>query len=166
MKPKPATPALKEQFAKAKVLIEQKQYDKARALLITIDHPTANTWLAKLDVIAPAQAASPAAGRVKAKTGKLRLFRNVWGVLTLMSLGWICYGLMVSSQAYTEVATETTSEAGQAGAAIGASMGMGIFICIGLPFLLLFLILYSRAGSAIRREEMHVEMMAAVQEKK
>ena len=42
MKPKPA---LKDQFAQAKAFINLEQYDKARAILKTIDHPTATKWL-------------------------------------------------------------------------------------------------------------------------
>lgn len=44
---------IKEKFAKAKAFITVEQYDKARAILKTIDHPTAQKWLEKLDVIAP-----------------------------------------------------------------------------------------------------------------
>lgn len=56
MKPKnsdASSAALKDKFAKAKAFINLEQYDKARAILKTIDHPTATKWLAQLDVIAP-----------------------------------------------------------------------------------------------------------------
>lgn len=43
----------KAKFDAAKQLIQKKQYDQARALLETVDHPTATKWLAKLDEIAP-----------------------------------------------------------------------------------------------------------------
>ncbi len=43
----------KARFAAAKELIDEKKYDEARALLKTIDHPTAREWEAKLDKIAP-----------------------------------------------------------------------------------------------------------------
>lgn len=43
----------KAKFEAAKELINEKQYDQARAILLTIDHPTAQKWLEKLDQIAP-----------------------------------------------------------------------------------------------------------------
>lgn len=43
----------KAKFDAARQLIQEKKYDQARALLETIDHPTAIKWLAKLDEIAP-----------------------------------------------------------------------------------------------------------------
>ncbi len=39
----------KAKFERAKELIREKEYGKARALLKTIDHPTAKDWIAKLD---------------------------------------------------------------------------------------------------------------------
>lgn len=48
-------------LSKARTLIEAKRYEDARALLITVDHPTAEKWLAKLNqIIASAQ--TPAVG--------------------------------------------------------------------------------------------------------
>lgn len=43
----------KAKFAAAKELIDEKQYDSARAILKTIDHPAAREWEKKLDTIAP-----------------------------------------------------------------------------------------------------------------
>lgn len=40
---------IKAQFDKARVLIEQKRYDDARAVLTRIDHPKAADWLVMLD---------------------------------------------------------------------------------------------------------------------
>lgn len=45
------------ELAKAKKLIQAKRYDDAKALLITIDHPTADKWLAKLNSLPAGQAA-------------------------------------------------------------------------------------------------------------
>ena len=39
----------KQKFDAAKALIDRKQYHEARAMLQTIDHPTARAWEAKLD---------------------------------------------------------------------------------------------------------------------
>jgi hypothetical protein len=38
-----------EQMQKAKTFIQQKRYDDARAILITIDHPKAELWLNRLN---------------------------------------------------------------------------------------------------------------------
>lgn len=43
----------KAKFVAAKELIDEKKYDEARAILKTIDHPTAREWEIKLDKIAP-----------------------------------------------------------------------------------------------------------------
>lgn len=40
-------------FEAARELIQEKCYDEARAILLTIDHPKADDWLTKLDEIAP-----------------------------------------------------------------------------------------------------------------
>jgi hypothetical protein len=46
----------KTKMLEAKSLIQQKQYDEARTILETINHPTAEQWLAKLDAMeAPRQ---------------------------------------------------------------------------------------------------------------
>ena len=42
-----------EQLTAARDLIKAKQYQQARQVLKGVDHPTARTWLAKLDEIAP-----------------------------------------------------------------------------------------------------------------
>jgi len=44
---------IKDQMLVAKSLIQQKRYDEARAILNTIQHPTAQKWLAKLEQIHP-----------------------------------------------------------------------------------------------------------------
>src|SRR5262245_30993554 len=42
---------LKEQFEEAKALIQAKKYGEARSLLETINHPRAQEWLQKLEVM-------------------------------------------------------------------------------------------------------------------
>jgi hypothetical protein len=37
-----------QELLRAKKLIQAKRYEDAKALLITIDHPTADKWLAKV----------------------------------------------------------------------------------------------------------------------
>ncbi len=43
----------KDEFLKAKDLIQQQRYDEARDILKSLSHPTAAKWLEKLDEIAP-----------------------------------------------------------------------------------------------------------------
>src|SRR6266540_2030811 len=109
----------KAKFAAAKELIQEKQYDEARRILATVDHPTAREWEKKLDRIAPTAVVPPAPPPAEPyqfptwqpsymqpdTTRGLRIWHNAWGVLVLLSFGWICYGLYVSSTAYGQVAT-------------------------------------------------------------
>lgn len=168
----------KAKFAAAKELIDEKQFDEARAILKTIDHPTAREWEAKLNRIAPAAPKSfmevqaeprrvihdrmPTYEPVVAQVGMQRVWRNIWGILTILSMGWMCYGVYASTVAYSEVAGKTASEAGKGGAAIGASIGLTGFICVGAPFFILFVVLYWRNGVAIKRAQEHAEMMNAL----
>ena len=43
--------SIKEQMLQARELIRAKQYDQARAILVTVDHPKAREWLARIDQI-------------------------------------------------------------------------------------------------------------------
>lgn len=43
--------AIERELSQAKQLIQAKRYEDAKALLITIDHPTAEKWLSKLNSI-------------------------------------------------------------------------------------------------------------------
>lgn len=95
----------------------------------------------------------------------LKRWRTIWGILTLLSLAFICYGLVVSANAFTETTARNDSDAYAAGAAIGAGAGSMVFVvCGGIPFLL-FLVFYLRAGGAIRSERQHQEMMEALKNK-
>lgn len=97
--------------------------------------------------------------QIRRRQRQLRLWRNIWGVLVLLSLGWVCYGFSASGQAYTNTVEGSTSTAYQGGAAIGAGLGITFFICSALPFLLLFGFLYMRAGSNLRSEIQHEETL-------
>lgn len=159
----------KAKFDAAKELINEKKYDEARGILKTIDHPTAREWESKLNRIAPVKAAPPvpiirdSIQTYEPNVRMQRFWRTIWGILTLLSMGWLCYGVYASTMAYNEVASKTTSEAGKGGAAIGASIGLTGFMCIGVPLFILFAVLYWRNGVAIRRAYEHAEMMNALQ---
>jgi dolichol kinase len=46
---------IKQQMLEARQLIANKRYDEARAILVQVDHPTAEKWLTKLNYVAPVQ---------------------------------------------------------------------------------------------------------------
>lgn len=106
--------------------------------------------------------------------GATRIWRNVWGVLALLSLGWICYGFTATGAAVSNVVgtpvpksagsdAQTAQAATAVGATIGGGLGIAFYACSGgVPFLL-FLFAYSRAGAAIRQGLQHQEMMEAIQ---
>lgn len=48
-----------QDLLRAKRLIQAKHYEDAKALLVTIDHPTADKWLQRLQVISTAPTVAP-----------------------------------------------------------------------------------------------------------
>lgn len=60
----------KAKMEAARELIREKQYPQARALLKTIDHPTARKWLDQLDGIAPEASDLPQAAPQKRPTSR------------------------------------------------------------------------------------------------
>jgi hypothetical protein len=157
----------------ARELIEEKKYLEARAILITIKNdPTAARWIARIDDIrakydakhAPPQPTYVEPVRSEG-TGTASFFRIVWGILTLLSIGWMCYGLTVTATVTNnqlETAQARSSEAYQAGTMLGASAGLSFFVCSGLPFLLVFGLLYWRNGVAIREAKRHEQTIEAM----
>ncbi len=161
----------KAKFAAAKELINEKRYIEAYDILKTIDHPVAREWEEKLFKLAPflnkpatfaTAAPSDDQIEIKPQIGMQRFWRTVWGILTLLSIGWMCYGVVASSNAYGQVVSNSTNESYQAGAAIGASLGLTFYLCSGAPFFLLFLVLYWRNGVAITRAKQHTETISAL----
>lgn len=103
-----------------------------------------------------------------------RTFRWIWGILFLLSIVWICYGLTATGAAVNQVISVTPSPragatanptmvaAGTAlGAVVGGGLGVTVFLCTGLPLALLFGFLYWRNGVAIRKAREHVEIVNA-----
>lgn len=157
----------------AKELIEEKKYFEARAILVTIqNNPTATRWIAKIDEIrAKEDAKHPppqpvyAAPAPTSGTGTAHFFRIVWGILTLVSIAWMCYGLTITATVTNdqlETISGRNADAQQAGTLLGASAGLSFFICSGLPFLLAFGLLYWRNGVAIREEKRHEQTIIAM----
>ncbi len=75
----------KIKFDAARELIQEKQYDAARAVLRTFDHPQATIWLAKLDQIAPeADLAAPPA---KPRSPLMPLALGVLSIAVVILIG-------------------------------------------------------------------------------
>ena len=174
---------------------EKKYIEARALLLTMPDDPIAQRWLSQLDErirqsgsIQPSQPAPqrnytvipPAPPTIRRSedyefeptplapvenTGMAGCFRIGWGILTLLALGWIAYGVIASlgatgSQLNT---AEAQASAGyQAGTLIGGGIGLSIFLCTGLPLLLVFGILYWRNGVAIRETKKHNQMVDAM----
>ncbi len=81
------TPA--DQMRKAKQLIQQKRYEDARALLITIDHPKAEVWLNRLNQISNAAPLTQTAASTTDKSFTGKLFLTI-----LLLLFWIFPGII------------------------------------------------------------------------
>lgn len=94
-----------------------------------------------------------------------KVFRWVWGILTLLACGWVSLGLMsVVNVADKQLgsAQAQASAAYQAGTMIGGGISTALFLCTGVPALLLFGFLYWRNGVAIRESKRHEETIAAM----
>lgn len=93
------------------------------------------------------------------------VFRWVWGILSLLSCGWLVIGLTVLSSA-------TDKQMASAQAQQSAAYGLGtlaaaggstlVVLCTGVPALLLFAFLFWRNGVAIRESKRHEETIAAM----
>jgi hypothetical protein len=82
----------KNKMLQAKELINQKRYDEARKILVTIDHPAAYRWLDNLDVIAPPGTKSPPAmparkGSKSAGSGGGKVLLLIGGIMLVIVLG-------------------------------------------------------------------------------
>lgn len=90
----------------AKLLIQAKQYDDARKLLESIDHPTAIKWLAKLDEIAPKKSEKRTTGNlvVPAITGFI-------GLAVGLVIGALTFGANNGTVSTTVPMNEITNQA-------------------------------------------------------
>lgn len=90
-------------------------------------------------------------------------FRGLWGILVLLSIGWMCVGFSVTSQSAQEVDAEYNDAQSEAasdlGVGVGASISLIFFVCTGLPAFLLSSVLYWRNGVKIREDKRHREQM-------
>jgi hypothetical protein len=77
----------KAKFDAARELIAEKRYDEARAILNTINHPTAKEWLTKLDKLSPLVSPSQ---QLQASTVRKR--RSPWWMVIIV---FACLGITV-----------------------------------------------------------------------
>lgn len=173
-------------FQKAAALIKAKRYDEARTLLKQIGTPQAKEWYQKLAAKERREAAEgvvpPTVKPVRAKIGMKRVFVWVWGILALLSCGWMVYGLMATQTMVNTLSSEPvpTSEyiasmdptmqalsttmnqaATGLGVGLGASVGIAFFLCTGIPVFLLSLLFYLVTSGRIRKEQQHAEILNA-----
>jgi len=102
----------KAKFAAAKELIDEKKYDQARAILMTIDHPTAAKWLEKLDQISPVTKSSPIAANIKPSnvtSHKSNRFLIIGLVSTIVILLLLYRVLNPPRSLVSTIATQSTS---------------------------------------------------------
>jgi hypothetical protein len=76
----------KQQLQKAKALIEQKRYEDAKAILITIDHPIADKWLDRLSKIGESQAKPVELVKTPKSMGRKIYTCVVYGLLAVICI--------------------------------------------------------------------------------
>lgn len=98
-------------------------------------------------------------------------FRSrLFGLLTLLSLAWLCYGITATGSAFSSVVStpaptstylnQSDANAARAvGATIGGGLGLTFFACTGLPFTLIFGLLAWRNAAGLRTQQRHEELM-------
>lgn len=86
-------PPDEKKLKQAKALLDAKRYDEARDILEMIDHhPKARLWLAKL-----AEMEFTGARKIKPHNRSIHhIFRLLWGILMLLSCGWMSYGFIAA----------------------------------------------------------------------
>lgn len=98
---------IKQKFARAKAFITVEQYDKAREILKTIDHPTATKWLEKLDIIAPETTDTTYLDKLPPAEPDKRQARRNLGMGCLM-FALICGALYITTPRSAPVAATPT----------------------------------------------------------
>lgn len=104
-------------------------------------------------------------------------FRSrLFGLLALLSLAWLCYGVTATSSAFNSVVSTPAATAGSlsqsdanaaraAGATIGSGISLTIFACTGLPLLLIFGLLSWRNSAGLRAKQRHEELLEVERQK-
>lgn len=101
-------------------------------------------------------------------------FRSrLFGLLALLSLAWLCYGVTATGSAFSSVvstpergSSSLSASDANAAKAVGATLGSGlsltIFACTGLPFLLIFGLLSWRNSVGLKTQKRHEETLDAM----
>lgn len=101
--------SVKIQMQEAKRLIQERQYNEARSILVAIDHPLAETWLGKIDQIQPPTRSQKQVARAqnddlpadwtpaRDPMNTLGTFGMMVGVLTTVGLGFLRRQMDVTS---------------------------------------------------------------------
>lgn len=106
----------------------------------------------------------------------MRILRWFWGILTILSCGFILWSFVFASGVYTNSVNDIQAsgtenqDAQQAGAAIGTTIGLGIYLLCGVPVFLVSAFLYWRNGVGMQKkkdredtERRHQEQLQAMQ---
>lgn len=117
------------QLARARALIEAQRYDEARAVLITIDHPTADKWLARLNDMQSTVTAPP-------ESFTMKLILSVLLLLVFVVPGLIA--LSVFSREAKEAQGRSRQPIPGASALIALNRYTFAIIAVGLILLILF----------------------------
>lgn len=100
--------SIKEQMQEARRLIQAREYDKARKILVNIDHPTAKQWLARIDQISPPQQAGGSGRLVLIVTTVLIAVVVIVGLVAVLAGGGDDES---SEETESEVADDSSDEA-------------------------------------------------------
>lgn len=181
----------KAKMLAARALIKEHDFEGARHLLMTVDHPKAREWLAKL----PPAKRTP--NPFKRSIAWKRRWRNIWSLVIVFLLLTMCFWVYRLTASIAEIAQEGAEslqsieldtyfgddanlniedmirslENGEIDSALSAlqdfvqdaNLLVVLLLCAG-PYLLIFaLIMRGRNNRAIREEKRLLKMMKAVQ---
>ncbi|RMF77210.1 MAG: hypothetical protein D6737_18440 [Chloroflexi bacterium] len=111
-----ATTTLRQQFIMAKQLIDERRLDEARQLLMTINHPKAQEWIRRIDLVtmranaANANVASVSRPRrvaqpqytIEANKKQNSATAAVWAIVgTMLSMGAVAAMVLIAIDATT-----------------------------------------------------------------
>lgn len=138
---------MEDQLARAKVLIQAKQYDQARIILANLDHPTARKWLAKIDEMddpfgrsSQSSTKLPSSSNISGRMRGFKTRQRIFWVLALLAAGWMCMGVIVTSSAVNEASEQSTAQtedeqaAYNVGLGLGASVSLTVFSVVAFPY--------------------------------
>jgi hypothetical protein len=152
---------VKEQMLKAQDLIKAKRYDEARKILVKIDHPKAQEWLAKIDELDsgfddPFADIAPVA---KPKTQSRRVASSEMGDIYPVVSQFVKKGWVVVNQTETTANLEMKPKSGCAAFVLGVpAIFLFVFvdIVIGIIALLVVMALIALNNATKRTKTVNV----------